>query len=77
MTVSSSRPAAVVTLVMMSCTPLSDSRAPRWLRNSLGAGPVGAFVRPAGEGGAQLEVDRDLADLLALADDAQDALAHE
>ncbi len=33
---------------------------------SVCAGPVGAFVKPAREGGAQLAVDRDLADLLAL-----------
>jgi hypothetical protein len=31
---------------------------------AVGAGPVGAFGQPAREGGAQLGVDRDLADLL-------------
>jgi len=41
----------------------------------VGAGPVGAFVQPAGEGAAQVGVDRDLADLLALAENPQDALA--
>jgi hypothetical protein len=41
----------------------------------VGAGPVGAFVQPAREGGSQLWVDWDLADLLARAEDPQDALA--
>ena len=42
---------------------------------AVGAGPVGAFVDPVAEGGAQVGVDRDLADLLALAENPQDPLA--
>ena len=41
----------------------------------VGAGPVVAFVEPAGEGGAQLRVDRDVTDALAFAEDPQDAFA--
>jgi hypothetical protein len=40
-----------------------------------GAGPVAAFVKPAREGGAQLRVNRDVADALAFAEDPQDAFA--
>lgn len=40
-----------------------------------GAGPVGAFVEPAGDGGAELRVDGDLAGSLAFAVDAQGAFA--
>ena len=40
-----------------------------------GAGPVGALVNPARERGAQLRVDRDVADALSFAEDPQDAFA--
>jgi hypothetical protein len=41
----------------------------------VGAGPVVAFVEPTGEGGAQLRVDRDVADTFAFAEDPQDTFA--
>jgi hypothetical protein len=41
----------------------------------VGAGPVVAFVKPARERGAQLRVDRDVADALSFAEDPQDAFA--
>jgi hypothetical protein len=44
-------------------------------RTGFGAGPVVAFIQPAREGGAQLRVDRDVADALAFAEDPQDAFA--
>jgi hypothetical protein len=75
---SSSRPAVVAIAVMTSCAPLTDSPASALVekqRGAVGAGPVGAFVQPAREGGERLGVDRDLAELLALADDPQDARA--
>jgi hypothetical protein len=57
----------------------ADAEAPAALvekqRRAVGAGPVGALVKPAGEGGAQLRVDRDVADALAFAEDPQDAFA--
>ena len=44
-------------------------------RAVFGAGPVGAFVEPAGQGGAELRVDGDLAGSLAFAVDPQGAFA--
>ena len=40
-----------------------------------GAGPVVALVKPARERGAQLRVDRDVADAFALSENPQDAFA--
>ena len=58
----------------------SDAEAPALLveedRRALGgAGPVGAFGEPAGEGAAELGVDGDLSDPFAFAVDPQDAFA--
>jgi hypothetical protein len=48
-------------------TPASLVEEQRW--GVVGAGPVGAFVEPGGERGAQLGVDGDLSDALAFAVD--------
>ncbi|HEX8052116.1 MAG TPA: hypothetical protein VF517_03925, partial [Thermoleophilaceae bacterium] len=44
-------------------------------RTGFGAGPVGAFIQPARERGAQLRVDRDVADVLVFAEDPQEGFA--
>jgi hypothetical protein len=74
----SSRLASAAMVVMMLCAPLTDSLASalveveRW---RVCAEPVLAFLEPVAECVAEFGVDRDLTDLLPLADDAQDAFA--